>query len=64
MKHPGILWELEGDREGPIYRNNLDQDEDVLSKGREIIKMYAESDFKGTFSLMALNQMMNLPSQT
>lgn len=54
VKHSSILWELDGDKEGPIYRNNLDQDEDVLSKGREVNKMYTESDFEGNFSLMAL----------
>ncbi|KAJ6188554.1 hypothetical protein N7519_003462 [Penicillium mononematosum] len=55
VKRSCFLYELDGDREGPICRNVLAQDEDVLSKkGREIIQMYTQSDLEGSFSLLAL----------
>lgn len=55
VKRSCFLYELDGDREGPICRNVLEQDEDVLSKnGREIIQMYTQSDLEGSFSLLAL----------
>ncbi|KAL5360253.1 hypothetical protein BJX96DRAFT_149997 [Aspergillus floccosus] len=55
VKRAGFLYELDGDREGPMRRNVLGQDEDVISKkGREIIQMYTQSDLEGSFSLLAL----------
>lgn len=55
VKRSGFLYELDGDREGPICRNILEQDEGVLTKkGREIIQMYTESSWEGSFSLLAL----------
>ena len=49
------LYELDGDREGPIRRNVLEQDEDVLSKkGRAIVQTYTQSELEGSFSLLAL----------
>ncbi|RJE21392.1 hypothetical protein PHISCL_06262 [Aspergillus sclerotialis] len=55
VKRSSFLYELDGDREGPICRNILEQDEDVLSKkGRGIIQMYTGSDLEGSFSLLAL----------
>lgn len=57
VKHSGYLYELDGDRMGPIYRNCLESDEDILSeKGQEIIKMYIDSCPDGNFSLLALIQ--------
>jgi ubiquitin carboxyl-terminal hydrolase L3 len=55
VKRSCFLYELDGDREGPMRRNVLEQDEDVLSKkGREVIQMYTQSDLEGSFSLLAL----------
>jgi ubiquitin carboxyl-terminal hydrolase L3 len=49
------LFELDGDRNGPICRAHLEKDEDVLSrKGRNILKMYIDSCPEGNFSLLAL----------
>jgi len=55
VKRSCFLYELDGDREGPMCRNVLEQDEDALSKkGREIIQMYTKSVLEGSFSLLAL----------
>ncbi|KAJ5612270.1 hypothetical protein N7510_005464 [Penicillium lagena] len=55
VRHSGCLYELDGDRTGPIYRGNLEDDEDTLSeKGCDILKMYMNSCPGGCFSLLAL----------
>lgn len=55
VRRSGCLYELDGDRAGPIYRYNLADDEDILSeKGCDILKMYMDSCPEGSFSLLAL----------
>lgn len=55
MKHSDHLFELDGDRMGPICRGRLEMDEDVLSeKGRKILEMYINSCPEGNFNLLAL----------
>jgi ubiquitin carboxyl-terminal hydrolase L3 len=55
VRHSGCLYELDGDRTGPISRYKLADDEDVLSeKGCNILKMYMDSCAGGSSSLLAL----------
>ena len=49
----GCLCELDGDRIGPIYRGDMEVDEDILSeKALDILKMYMDSCHEGGFSLL------------
>jgi ubiquitin carboxyl-terminal hydrolase L3 len=60
MRRSGCLYELDGDRTGPIYRCNLEDDEDALSeKGCNILKMYMDSYPAGSFSLLALRNLFS-----
>lgn len=55
VKHAGCLYELDGDRTGPIYRGRLADDEDVLSQQScDILKKYMDSCPDGGFSMLAL----------
>ncbi|KAH7070751.1 ubiquitin carboxyl-terminal hydrolase-like protein isozyme L3 [Paraphoma chrysanthemicola] len=61
VKSGGKLWELEGDRMGPLDRGRLAEDEDVLSPRaldmgiKRIIKMNADAEGEGLlFSCIAL----------
>jgi ubiquitin carboxyl-terminal hydrolase L3 len=55
VRRSGCLYELDGDRAGPICRYNLADDEDIFSeKGCDILKMYMDSCPEGSFSLLAL----------
>lgn len=55
VRHLGSLYELDGDRNGPIYRVNVEDDKDILSeRGFNILKMYMNSCPEGSFSLLAL----------
>lgn len=49
------LYELDGDRDGPIHRGTLSKDQDVLGdKGLALIKGYTNSVEDGTFGLLAV----------
>jgi ubiquitin carboxyl-terminal hydrolase L3 len=61
VKSGGKLWELEGDRKGPLERGSLDEDEDVLSPRalkmgiKRIIEMSRGEEGEGLlFSCIAL----------
>lgn len=55
VRRSNHLYELDGDRMGPIYRCHLEGDEDILSeKGCNILRMYMNSCPEGNFSLLAL----------
>jgi ubiquitin carboxyl-terminal hydrolase L3 len=60
VKSGGKLWELEGDRKGPLERGSLADDEDVLSPRaldmgiKRIIKLSAEGGEDLRFSCIAL----------
>lgn len=55
VRRLGCLYELDGDRTGPIYRGNVEDDEDILSeRGFNTLKMYMNSCPEGSFSLLAL----------
>lgn len=53
----GHLWELDGDRKGPVDRGAMDEDEDVLGEsGLRIVKEFIEREQGQNtgFSLLAL----------
>ncbi|CAG8947830.1 unnamed protein product [Penicillium salamii] len=55
VRRSGCLYELDGDRPGPIYRGSVNEDEDTLSElGCNILKMYMNNCPEGSFSLLAL----------
>ncbi|CAG8385331.1 unnamed protein product [Penicillium salamii] len=55
VKCEGCLFELDGDRTGPMYRGSVKDDEDALSElGCNVLKMYMNSCPEGGFSLLAL----------
>ena len=55
IKSSDRLYELDGDRDGPVDRGQLAKGEDILSgKGLEAVRRYIDGEKDGMFGLLAV----------